>query len=426
MKLTELKHIINTTLISETKKIISESISVENIKSFQTLSSLKDKITDIKDNSSGDNVDLCICIDGLTEEDIVKCCSTSDIEKLQKDLMQGLHHDLEDNGFGDDFSIDVEAEEENDLINLKIKINTNIPDEVMENHKGYFTKEQVKKLADNAKKNGKLILGAKDELSELHEKFKDKVPATKVFDVLKKHKLSDLTSKIKSKKKPVDEGNEFTQALLKAKEDGKDKFTVGGKEYDVKECWTELEESEQCDECNTEMKESKKVIRISESRLIKMIENIISESVPGLTVTKSAQSKSKKENDDYIKDVTKKIKDYSSFDGNDNPEFPKPIGKGKKVAYRNTTKQEEEIEDNRGGGLQHLKYDNEPSEMFKERMEMAIKGHTKMGNKVEGVGNVVPSKLGDKMVKQVKRKLDKEKDKPMYKKDPQPVKIVKK
>lgn len=423
MKLKEFNNLIENILYSETKKIITESMDVDKIMTFQTLLGLKDKITDIKDNSSGDNVDICICVDGLTEEDIIKCCFTSDIEKLQKDLMQGLHHDLEENGFGDDFSIDVEATENNDLIDLKIKINTNTPDEVMEEHKGYFTKEQVKKLADNAKKKGKLILGAKNELSELNDKYEEKVPATDVFELLKKHDLSELNSKIKIK--AVDEGNEFTQALLKAKEDGKDKFTVGGKEYDVKECWSKLEE-EECEECKSDMKESKKVIRITESRLIKMIEKIISESVPGLTAVKNAHIKSKKETDQHFKDVEKKLKDYSTFEGNDKPEFPKPIGKGKKVAYRNTTKQEEEIEDNRGGGLQHLKYDNEPSEMFKERMEMSIKGHTKMGNKVEGTGNVVPSKLGDKMVKQVKRKLDAEKDKPMYNKDPQPVKIVKK
>lgn len=52
------------------------------------------------------------------------------------------------------------------------------------------------------------------------------------------------------------EGNAFTDALLKAKENGDDKFTVDGKEYDVKESWQELaeeslfEDSEgQCEEC---------------------------------------------------------------------------------------------------------------------------------------------------------------------------------
>jgi hypothetical protein len=40
------------------------------------------------------------------------------------------------------------------------------------------------------------------------------------------------------------EGNAFSQELLKAKEEGKDKFEVDGKEYDVEECWKQLEEEE--------------------------------------------------------------------------------------------------------------------------------------------------------------------------------------
>jgi hypothetical protein len=40
------------------------------------------------------------------------------------------------------------------------------------------------------------------------------------------------------------EGNLFSGALLKAKESGKDKFTVDGKEYSVEESWQQMEEEE--------------------------------------------------------------------------------------------------------------------------------------------------------------------------------------
>jgi hypothetical protein len=40
------------------------------------------------------------------------------------------------------------------------------------------------------------------------------------------------------------EGNLFSGALLKAKENGDEKFTVGGKEYNVKESWQQMEEEE--------------------------------------------------------------------------------------------------------------------------------------------------------------------------------------
>ena len=73
------------------------------------------------------------------------------------------------------------------------------------------------------------------------------------------------------------------------------------------------------------------------------------------------------------------MKDYLSFDGNDNPEFPKAIGKGDKVARENTPEQEDEIAKNYAG-LENLDYDIEPDEKFKERLKKAIEGHTTMGN----------------------------------------------
>ena len=78
-------------------------------------------------------------------------------------------------------------------------------------------------------------------------------------------------------------------------------------------------------------------------------------------------------------DVGKKIKDNMSFEGNDNPEFPKAIGKGEKVARKNTPQQEDEINKN-FAGLQNLDYDIEPDEKFKKRLKMAIEGDTLMGN----------------------------------------------
>ena len=86
--------------------------------------------------------------------------------------------------------------------------------------------------------------------------------------------------------------------------------------------------------------------------MIKVIEKIVMESLP--TATVKAQAQSKKDNEDHAKEVAAKIKKSQTFDGNDNPEFPKPIGKGEKVARKNTPEQEKEIEDNRGGGLEDL------------------------------------------------------------------------
>lgn len=133
---------------------------------------------------------------------------------------------------------------------------------------------------------------------------------------------------------------------------------------------------------------NKKKVRLTESEFRELLKNIVNEAmkgqpglpgIPGVTVTKKAQDASKKENDGYMSDVEKKMKDYVSFDGNDNPEFPKQIGKGDKVAINNTEKQEEE-KDKNFAGLQNLDYDTEPSENFKKRLKMAIEGDSKMGN----------------------------------------------
>jgi hypothetical protein len=235
------------------------------------------------------------------------------------------------------------------------------------------------------------------------------------------------------------EGNAFSVALLKAKEEGKDKFVVDGQEYDVEESWTELEESElsegneedcnecneeisegqECNECGGEMKEgvcnecgtamnenkTKKVLRLKESEMVNLIKKIVSESIP--TATTKAQSQTKKDNESHAKEVANKIKKSQSFEGNDNPEFPKPIGKGDKVAHQNTKEQDEIVADNRGGGLEDLDYAIEPSEAFKDRLKKSLEGHSTMGNS-QDAANVIKSDLGKKISDKVERKKEKE------------------
>jgi hypothetical protein len=107
-----------------------------------------------------------------------------------------------------------------------------------------------------------------------------------------------------------------------------------------------------------------------------------------------------------MSDVEKKMKKTLSFDGNDNPEFPKQIGKGEKVAHRNTKEEEETIEDYRGGGLEDLNYDYEPSSKFKDRLKKSLKGDSTMGNSQDSP-NVMKSDLGEKILKKIDRKAKK-------------------
>ena len=322
----------------------------------------------------------------------------------------------------------------------------------------------------NAKSKGELIIekGTYDSYSDMIDKLDE------MGEQLDEKENSNMKNQ-----EPM-ESDTFTQAIIKAKKEGKDKFEVDGEEFDVTECWKQLEEEElyegneedcmecdsqmeeqeddtdyeneendieidleieenqeTCNECGGEMKEGvcnecgnklmekqnrKKVLRLKESEMIKVIEKIVMESLP--TATVKAQAQSKKDNEDHAKEVAAKIKKSQTFDGNDNPEFPKPIGKGEKVARKNTPEQEKEIEDNRGGGLEDLDYDIEPSEQFKQRLKKALDGDSTMGNSQDAV-NVVKSDLGKKIADKVERKKQQKKDMVMYNKDVQPVKVVK-
>jgi len=310
-------------------------------------------------------------------------------------------------------------------------------EEKSKQHKGHFTMEQVMKLAEKA---GETMPDAKGDFEELCETHGEKIPAQSVFELLEDYEMSELMSKIKIKNVEAKEGNAFTGALAKAKEDGDDSFNVDGKEFDVEEeedcdkCGGGMssmeEEVEMCEtcgkemcECGSGMYEAKKSVRLSESELVKLISGMVNEAVPGLTAFQKAHKESGSQNKQALSDVEKRIKEYLTFDGNDNPEFP-GHNEGDVEARQSTGDEADEIADNRGGGLEDLDYDVEPSDKFKERLEMSLKGDVKMGNAQKDVANVIPSDLGDKMIKKVKRRKEAKEAAPMYVKDPAPFKSV--
>lgn len=218
---------------------------------------------------------------------------------------------------------------------------------------------------------------------------------------------------------------------------------------DCEECGQNMEEEKKtCEKCGKELcecglvKESKKkVVRLKESELIDVIKKIIKESVPGLEVFKKAHSQSGKESNQHLSDVKSKITKRETFEGNDNPEFPKPIGKGEKEARVNSKEQDEEVAKN-FAGLQNLEYDIEPSEKFKKRLKMAIEGHSSMGNapstektdvkpsneaklgdmSQHKEGNTIPTpETAKKLQKQVKDREEDKKERVLYKKEAVPV-----
>lgn len=220
----------------------------------------------------------------------------------------------------------------------------------------------------------------------------------------------------------VEESPEFNYAAMKARESGKKSFKLGGKTFPVEEDVYELNMNESTGER----------IKLRESEIVDIIETIVNEEKKKKTkvnnATKSAQSRSKKENDDYISSVVKKMKDYlkvgSKGDFEMEPKhFPKGNGelaKMDKMAYTLSDTAHEYIDNFTGAGLENLDYDEiHPNEKW---VDMNMMGDSKTGNNPEWA-NAVETPVNknrnqirkDNLLAKVKRMA--------YQKDDQPVKI---
>lgn len=174
-----------------------------------------------------------------------------------------------------------------------------------------------------------------------------------------------------------------------------------------------------------EAKESNKIVQ-------KLKDNISKKYTSGLAKTQKVLDKDKKENNDYVSSVTKKITDYlkgskDKFEMNPTS-FPEAHGQGKKddtKAYHASDAVDEYIEAFSYPGMTNLVYDEiKPND---EKIEMYLKGDRKTGNAEvdedgNPLGNVVPSKVGERFFKNYKDNVyGAEQMDASYKRQPQPV-----
>jgi len=142
-------------------------------------------------------------------------------------------------------------------------------------------------------------------------------------------------------------------------------------------------------------------------------EAVSNKQIPGLAVTNKVLKQAGKDNKSGVDAIMKKIKDYLSIKDNSNPEFPHQNNSKtdyESPMYRNNSKQDEYVDEWRGGGMEDLQYQTEPSDEFKKRFSQYLDGSIETGNNDgkgsdgQQVANVVPSKLGEKIKKTMKKK----------------------
>ena len=214
----------------------------------------------------------------------------------------------------------------------------------------------------------------------------------------------------------VEEGNEFSGELAKAREEGRKSFTVDGKTYPVKETYYRIEGQD-----NT---------LFTENEMIDIIEKIINENqkyekgkVSTSNLLKSSLNKSGKEESDYIDMVTKKMKEYLKTGSKGKYEMnPKHFPKGngeleemEKMAFSLT-------DDNEDFNYQIAGLNipvPDAIEFNDERMDKYYEGSSETGNAPGG--NALESDANSRFNKFRKNQtLDKLK-KQSYNKSPQPV-----
>ena len=226
----------------------------------------------------------------------------------------------------------------------------------------------------------------------------------------------------------MEEGNAFTGALAKTKKG--DKFNLGGKSYTDR---SDLEEAEKfiqkVYEGITHKKKSvKESLRLTESEMIDLIEKIVMEQkkAKGMAETEKVLSANKKENEDAIKAVTKKMKEYlkdgSKGEYSMEPKiFPKGNGelaKMDKMAYKANKPTDEYIENFTAAGLENLVYDEiHPDDKW---VDDNVEGSSRTGNNPEWA-NAVDSGVNKKRNKIRKDNLLGAVKAIAYNKAPQPV-----
>jgi hypothetical protein len=301
----------------------------------------------------------------------------------------------------------------NEEINTKVKnITESVEQEIDEMEEYYEVAKNRKEERMAKKEEPKEGMG---KMPELRDKFDGRDSRVVGVD-------SDINIQ-RMEEEELEEGNEFTVARCKAGLNGDKKFKVGDEEYDLED-WSDEDEKS----CKGVNESKKRTLQLTEDEMIELIERIVKEQkIEGISSEKKAMKSSKKDNDDYIKSVTKKMKDYlkdgSAGDYDMEPKtFPKgngELGDNEKMAYKASKGVEEYIKQiARSGGQENLDYDQiKPDE---EWLDMNLVGSSETGNNPDWA-NAVKTDVGDEVKDRKDKNVLAKLKKQSYNKAPQPI-----
>lgn len=296
----------------------------------------------------------------------------------------------------------------NEEINAKVKnITESVSQEIDEMEEYYEVAKQRKEERMAKKDEPKEGMG---KMPEYRDKFNGQ--DSKVVGVYDPHLTGEMGEE------EVDESNAFVLAADAAKDAGKEEFEFpegSGKMHKVTL------------KADIKSESKKQTLQLTEDEMVELIERIVKEQkLEGISSQKTAMKTSKKDSDDYIKSITKKMKDYlkdaSEGDYETEPKsFPKGNGdrKKEKMMYTASDGVEEYIDQiARSGGMENLEYDQiKPDE---EWLDLNIVGSSNTGNNPEWA-NAVETPANEKVkIRKDKNILAKLKNQ-SYNKAPQPI-----
>ena len=316
--------------------------------------------------------------------------SDEEIEDLLGDIKSDMKHSKK--GEEDEFEFELELDEE----------------ECVECGSSYEMKEKLHGKQHKIDKNKNRKIDPED--FEMLRKQQDE-----------EEQLYEVEFDKEMEESETDESREFAYAARMAKKKGDETFELDGEVFNVKES-----------------------ILYTESDLIDLIERLVKEEKSNISVKEpkgyreyeKAHRADKKENDEYLKSVAKKMAEYlkgSSDDGSkyemkETKKFPTENGglkKGNRKKYTPSDAVDDYIDAFSYPGQTNLRFDEiKPN---KKNIEKYLKGDSTTGNAQvdkdgNALGNVVPSEVGEKFYKNFEENLfGQEQADASYKRQPQPV-----